>query len=647
MKEIFIQAATGQGKSYETAMNALFLSVIQNRPCIIATSSKMLVDQYIDLLEHIYTTKTIKNIKLSDSLISISKHTKDEPLSNNTLLDYFTNGKCIIVTVHNYLQNFDDFKTPNYFNSLINIFAPILNISVDEANLLFNKLNTSHVVLRNYIREYDSLRLPINKDYIKDWKNCDEKTSLLIKQEGFEKQPNGTSGGYNISIKNSQSDCTDIDLIFSKTIDGGDINNLISLNKNKKLDMSLDTSFKYTKVWEGYNYQTIEVDLIKDVKKHYFLKNFQIGMQNHVSLVLEGMFDKNNSRRKTELAKMYVKFYHNQKEHEPLYDIVINELQDMFYNAYIKKMPLSETDHFLLKKHLELCFKYYKEFLLKKESLFLIIVYKTANEAILNKLFTSSQLLLNYYYPRGIIGDVSFEIISLKERRFKITISNIINEKFYSPILFFKYAKNKSQHNLLSKKILTIYNKNNGIEEKNEEEGECVNGKEIIQNKNNNILLIDSTKLSEGDKLILIKEADIQYIRGIDDYYLNFTILLKKSENSTIFPYGMEIYCKHELGLQNLSKGNLIYLSAKYSDHNLITHKVHNENYCNYLNLEKKIEQKKTICINNNRKIDKLFIIQSENELFQQSVNKEFYQSFWDNFIYRFYLIFCRKKKTT
>ena len=111
-KETFIQASTGQGKTYETFINAIFLATTFNKTCIISTSSKILVDQYFIEITNIYNKSKIKNFKLSDCLISIVKYTKDEPLTNNVLMDIFSKGRGIIITVHTYLHNFDDFNTP-------------------------------------------------------------------------------------------------------------------------------------------------------------------------------------------------------------------------------------------------------------------------------------------------------------------------------------------------------------------------------------------------------------------------------------------------------------------------------------------------------------------------------------------------------
>ena len=41
-----------------------------------------------------------------------------------------------------------------------------------------------------------------------------------------------------------------------------------------------------------------------------------------------------------------------------------------------------------------------------------------------------------------------------------------------------------------------------------------------------------------------------------------FNILLKKFEDSETFPYGIEICVKQDIGLQNLLKSDLTYLSA-------------------------------------------------------------------------------------
>ena len=123
-KELLIKAATGQGKSYETAMNTLFVCIRTGRPCIIATSSKLLVDQYLNYLINFYENFTVKGIRLKERRITILGHTKESLISDSELLAHITKGFCIIVTVHSYICNFDDYHTSSLFHGLVNIFLP-------------------------------------------------------------------------------------------------------------------------------------------------------------------------------------------------------------------------------------------------------------------------------------------------------------------------------------------------------------------------------------------------------------------------------------------------------------------------------------------------------------------------------------------
>ncbi len=163
-----------------------------------------------------------------------------------------------------------------------------------------------------------------------------------------------------------------------------------------------------------------------------------------------------------------------------------------------------------------------------------------------------------------------------------------------------------------------------------------------IINEGLNTIVLKSNDMNEKERSIIIKEMDLFYSNN-DNYSKTFNILLKKTENTNIFPYGSEIILKHEIGLQNLTKSNIFYLSAKFTPHNLIAHQKNNQEYSSFIS-NKPIQTHKHLSKSNFRKIDTLFLLLNKNELFQESVNKDFYQSYWDNFVKRFYFIFSKKK---
>lgn len=651
MKEILVQSPTGSGKSFQTAMNCLFRATVQNKPVIIATSSKILVTQYIDLLEYIYKNQEVNGVKLSDCLISIVQHTRDNSLTNAELMEFFTNGKCIIVTVHSYLHELDKFCTPNLFNSLLNVFATVLNIRVDEGNVLFNKLQSSDPIAKNFVREHDSLRIPSNNHYIKGWKSKNNAADVIsIRLEHFEKRAVSASGGYKIQANVKERDTTPLALSFNQTLDEGKSKLLIgrASEGDKVIDFSPEVEFTYEDVWSGQNYRIVRVGVPKKIKCEYFLKNYLIKMQNHVSLVLAQMYDREDPRARTRLTKEYAKYYYSSQKDETVLNSIINELKDMFCNKYIENMPLPKEDKELLKKELVNMFEYYENFLLFKESPFAIYSYETANEALLNKFLTASEWLLLYYFPRCLICEIEFDIVSLKNKKFLITASEFKDNPVYSPTDFFNYCKNKDRYANLSKKILIQYNKNNKLGKKNntddmsDSEDVTSNLETIGVNLNNNII-INSDKLGEKDRDSILRERKYGENEILNEGKSKFTLLLKKSEDKEFFPYGIESVCKNAIDLQNLTKGDLYYLSAKFTAHNLLIHTKHNRDYCEFLNI-KLIDQIKLLCTDNQRKINKLFILQSTNELFQQGVSKQFFEKFWTNFIYRFYILFSQKR---
>lgn len=664
-KEIFVESPTGSGKSYQTALNCLFLCTMQNKPCIIATSSKILVDQYIYQLEKIYNETTIKGVKLSDTLISIVKHTKDYPLTSGALIEYFSKGKVIIVTVHSYLQYLDDFMTPSLFNSLINIFAPICNIRIDEGDVMLKNFYTSYPALTCYVRQLDSMRRANNPYYTKTWKNYSNVDDVIkIKQEGYEKLPSGSSGFYNINKLSSKEDNKENNLNFFKELPeyedkhkeySEDLKLILNenLKNNKFFSYPLGEYFISKKVAEDLNSKTYLLEINELIKKKYVLQEINIRMQNNVSLALVAIYDKIDPRKKDTLNAEYVKYLNSTNKDINIYNTIVKQLKETFVNSFtFLKMNLINDDKIKLKEHLKYCFQYYENYLPNKEYLFEIITFDKANDAFFKKILTSSECLLIYYFPGGLTADIEFNLTSHKNKQFNISIQNIKDKKFYSKSSFFEYAKNGSQHKNLIKEIMKVYNKNNkrSLFEYNEEIDLSSNNEGINEGENYKVnsfeikkdILINSEKLSEKIKNSIYHDGE--FIFSKNQEVINFSILLKKYENNYLLPFGMEIYLKNFIGLQQLTKGEIYYLSANFSQHNIVIHEEMNEAFCKYLECSK-IKTKFTSIKSNVRCIDKLYILQSENVLFINSINKEFYQAFWENFFCKFYFRFSKKTK--
>jgi len=86
-------------------------------------------------------------------------------------------------------------------------------------------------------------------------------------------------------------------------------------------------------------------------------------------------------------------------------------------------------------------------------------------------------------------------------------------------------------------------------------------------------------KISDKKIYSILNEIKQKSAVYSDSYVLEFSLFLKKTEDSNFFPFGMECILKNNIGLQNLSNSDIVFLSANFSTYNLMTHAEHNKQY--------------------------------------------------------------------
>lgn len=123
---VIIQAPTGSGKTYQAILKSFFYCILQNKIVILATPTLMLVDQIHDdvifhyIIVNFYEGKNpIPGLPVERleqfKRVQILKYTSREKIDNVHLFEMFSEGGCIIITVHNYLQEADHFKNTSFF----------------------------------------------------------------------------------------------------------------------------------------------------------------------------------------------------------------------------------------------------------------------------------------------------------------------------------------------------------------------------------------------------------------------------------------------------------------------------------------------------------------------------------------------------
>lgn len=136
--KVFVESGTGQGKSYTAMVHALRFATLHRGRVVFATSSLILVDQVYGELANIQTGLKEKDAAYANVNVSIVKHTSAETLMPSQILRLFENGSFIVITVHNYLKETDDFLHLSTFFCLMMPFIKQTLIIVDEGHLFLN-----------------------------------------------------------------------------------------------------------------------------------------------------------------------------------------------------------------------------------------------------------------------------------------------------------------------------------------------------------------------------------------------------------------------------------------------------------------------------------------------------------------------------
>ena len=181
--ETFIQAQTGQGKSYAAMKFALEQACIKNGRVIFSVSSLVLVDQVYREIFNLKETLCLENtIYLKDVSVNIEKHTSYETLQPGKSLSLFERGNCIIITVHQYLKEIDDNFTVTTFYCLLIPFIKQTFIIVDEGNLFLNDV-TKRVLVEESVGVINNQWVRLQGQYQLNKMDIADKFSL--KTRGF------------------------------------------------------------------------------------------------------------------------------------------------------------------------------------------------------------------------------------------------------------------------------------------------------------------------------------------------------------------------------------------------------------------------------------------------------------------------------
>lgn len=655
-KALVIQSPTGSGKTYELILQALYNTFCFKKTSIISTKNKKLVDQIYNITLEIYRNQEIRDKKISDKKIFILKHTKDDHLSKDLILDLFVKGDGIIITVHNYLSAFDDFYNISFLNAISYTFPFLVDIYFDEGNFYIGN-NYSTYTLNTAITKHNDTLVPGSKFYHnEDWSDLsDINDAIMIVRTNYSK----STGDDNISYikENNNSLKTNIKTIELNTLaENGEKHICFYDNNTEKfidkiplskenLEISTKTSKKYL------------LNLNSNFKMHFKREKENILIYNYLSIVLKTILGMINPRKREELNGEFTKIITNLKgnnqEKLDTFFIKFNSFVKMSYFENYLYLTEENKDSFYLE--FDSIFEKYKEFAIDERRLFNIVSIDNGSESLLRLIYTSHKSFVTNYYSYALICNIELIKISGREESYEIKITGVKETPIDNEIVLYKLKKNTDKiKNIINIIKQTCLKKDNSLIQENQENNEIVDdniGKEYTKHIRTDFQKIKNFKVynaSETNK----QKLHFELKKIFENYYIynkenedkiEFEVFLKIENPSEAIPFGSKIEIIKDNDLSRRLMGERrIFVAANFDPNDLKTFDEINKNYSieHNINIEELYLEK----INSDRKIDKLYILCNNLNYTSTFSKKDFLQTFWNNFAKGFYDTFDQNK---
>lgn len=293
-KELILKADTGQGKTHNICTHSLFLTFIFKKSSIISVPSKVLVDQYYDQITHFYNTLSYNNVPLCSRNITICKHTMDEKLTNEEILQFFSKGDTIIITVHSYIKKFDDFGNVGFFNAMINLFALMVNLFVDEADTVFDDINQRHTMVSSSVLQNNFMGPTKNKNYLNicyyNYKtNKDLSDERLIEVKQCKHIKHNSNLKYQIQHSDQTDKVKDKEYFLFPLFSSDNMSIKLTKLCQEEFDLNYDT-IKLTPKLKGLNSIIYEFNIDKELLKKSFRINNEIIIYNSLAIVIKQIY---------------------------------------------------------------------------------------------------------------------------------------------------------------------------------------------------------------------------------------------------------------------------------------------------------------------------------------------------------------------
>lgn len=640
-------ADTGQGKTYNMCLKAIYLTMTTKKLSIIAVPTKALVDEIATEAFKIKANEIKKKRVLNINALKIYKHTFDERLTSSEILDSFKGGDCLIITVFPYIKRFDSFNTVGSLNPILYMLAPIVNLFIDEADQLLNNIRERYDIVNSFVDLGDHKEIPSRKTFYCNW-DFEKTNEELLEIRQFPNKKTSTAEKVDIIKPNYNTTLNSNEYIkYPKTQEEFKSGFIISEKGMCELDTLISKiNFKPLPYIDS-NQKSFELDIPEELSKKTYIKTYNNMIYNSMSFLIRevgsAMSTTALSGWREEAAKIA------NETGESNYEDLFEKIFQNVFNIHIKGEISHDEDVMQkLEKHFCKNWEIYKKVSYETNALFSTNTHSSANKAFFYKLLSSSTVYVNYFFPQITQVGATIHYESEKDKRFSIKISEINKISCPGEESFIESAKNLKQYpQIISAINKKLFKNSKSVESDDESESNSetatlqvekpISDKAVVKENNQ----ITNYGLKESFSKKIVKEISSMGIKPKTNVYKNLTIKIKGPNH--LFPFGSDVYLISDHFLQILFNcNNCILLSATYKREIMNKYINQNEFYKKFLPYSLNLQ--KVTPKTNPPKIDLTWLILSKNNYFVEGTKKNFYESFWKNFVEQFYKSFVENK---
>lgn len=647
--EYILEAPTGQGKSYNIARYALVKTFANKSISVIAVPSKTLVMQMVKELSKAKIDIGQEFPDVNMDSVAIDYHIMDKKIEENVLLDYYKKGDAVIVTVFQYIKKFDDFENVTSFHALFSLFAPTVNLFVDEADKFMKFATDREDMIIAQVFQNDHVDIPSTEYFYNDWRDRSSNDKLIsLDHRGYKKVKRADSP-YVIERNLGEFEKEDLYITCEVDENSGSASLILTEKGNTELNSHGVDVFSSSKTQLGKMFVIDKIEIDDNIHKNACQKLHDYFIYNTVASYIRFMYSLTSPRKLRKLEESFTDIC--KRDLKEVSEVLFNEIYNfVFINNTLDHVSLKKEQRDKLESHFKNYYEKYKMLALKRKALFLLYEHKTANKAFLYKVICARFLYLNSHFSTARKSDIEIswpnengDMFTMKiqtptykglwnKKNFILSVDSYLKNKELSRDIT-KILKNKKLYELKRNKVSA----QEGAKYWESYEEDQYVGENLREDK----VIITSEML--GKKSLnrvkeIIKNSDSEDVNSI-----SLSLITRITQPKHLGPMGVDLFIAKSENMWVKTLCSTCLLTSATYDPLLIHHYIGNmESYLKQLSLPynyKMIRPGK-----NEKKIDTLYVIASEYDLFSKTNKKLMYGKYWSRFGELFYSSFYENK---